>query len=166
MRLPHGVLGGTRRRQLFSNIDVLPTVLGYLGIASPKGIDGEAVDLRAPESPGGNRIRFGQATKPWEEVETDPRWFNIRKSRCIRQGGLKFIQNPWRGNEEFYDLASDPGETNNLLEHPSSRTVALAAGLRSKLEAWAASARPLPSQFESSQREETLKRLKSLGYVK
>src|SRR5262245_8952071 len=86
MRLPGGEGGGTRRRQLFSHVDVLPTVLGQLGIALPQGVEGEAVDLRAPEPGGSGPTRFAEATKPGREVETDPRWVNLRKARCVRQG--------------------------------------------------------------------------------
>lgn len=166
MRLPHGVRGGTRRHRLISNIDVLPTVLRYLGIPVPRGIDGEAVDLMAPESSGPGPARFGQATKPWKGVETDPRWTNMLKTRCIREGRWKLIQNPWRGGpEELYDLDADPGERTDLLEHPTPQALAQAATLRKELEDWAASAKPLPSQFEQAQQEETIRRLKSLGYI-
>ncbi|MBI5710693.1 MAG: sulfatase [Candidatus Eisenbacteria bacterium] len=165
MRLPRGESGGTRRKQLISNVDVLPTLLGELGLDPPRGIDGERVRLREPEAPLASRTRFGQATKPWQEVETDPRWTNLRKSRCVCQGRFKLIQTPWLGTEELYDLGSDPDERTDLLKDPSPRVAALAASLRRKLEHWAASAKPLPSRFEPAQQEETIRRLKSLGYI-
>lgn len=165
MRPPGGERGGARRQELLSHVDILPTVLRQLGIAQPEGVEGEAVDLQAPEPPGTDRARFGEATKPGPEVETDPRWVNLRKARCVREGRFKFIQTPWSGREELYDLASDPGERNDLLANPSPETLARAAALRVRLEAWTASANPLPSRFAPAQQDETIERLRSLGYV-
>jgi arylsulfatase A-like enzyme len=165
MRLPGGERGGTRWRHLLGHVDVLPTLLGQLGIALPQGVEGEAVDLRAPEPSGAERVRFAEATKPGPEIETDPRWVNLRKARCVRDGRFKFIQTPWRGSEELYDLVADPGETTDLLASPSPAALTRAAALRARLEAWAASADPLPSRLEQARQDETVERLRSLGYV-
>jgi hypothetical protein len=90
---------------------------------------------------------------------------NILKARHIRSGRHKFIQTPYLGTEELYDLESDPSEQKNLLQDPSQETLEIAARLRAELTAWADSADPLPARFEPSQREETIERLKSLGYL-
>ena len=83
IRLPGAASAGTRVPGLLANIDILPTVLNYLGLAVPQAIDGKAMDLGSapPQVPGGPR--FGQATKPWQSVETEPHWYNLRKSRCM-----------------------------------------------------------------------------------
>jgi arylsulfatase A-like enzyme len=168
VRLPGAARAGTRVDQLFSNIDILPTLLEYLGLDTPGGIDGEAVDL----DPAGKeislsaRVRFGEATKPHEGVETDPRWYNNRKARCVRDGNLKYMETPYQGTNELYDLSTDPYEQTNLLVDPSPAHLAQARALRDKLLSWTNSATPLASRFEPSQRVETLKRLKSLGYLK
>ncbi len=162
MRLPGGELGGTRVDGPISSVEILPTLLHRLGLEIPAGIDGETVILDRPPSP---RARFGEATKPGKLAETDSRWLNIRKARFVREGSFKFIQNPYRGTEELYDVASDPTERANLLDDPTPEALALAARLRRRLDAWTESAAPLPSRFEPSQREETIERLKSLGYL-
>jgi arylsulfatase A-like enzyme len=167
-RLPGATRAGTRIEQLYSNIDICPTLLAYLGLDIPGGIDGEAVDLR----PGDDEIsisartRFGEATKPHKDVETDPRWFNNRKARCIRSGNYKYIRTPFKDTEELYDLSKDPYEKTNLLINPSSRNLEKADFLKEQLLTWTDSADPLASHFEPGQREETIKRLKSLGYLK
>lgn len=166
IRLPNANKAGTKVNQLFASIDILPTLLNYLGLSTPGGIDGEAINLTDADISFPPRIRFGQATKPLDEVETDPRWYNIRKARCVRDGNLKYIQTPYAMTEEFYDLSEDPYERNNLLTSTTPTIATKAAELRQKLEAWAESARPLPSRFEKSQHEETIRRLKSLGYLK
>jgi choline-sulfatase len=165
-RLPHGRFGGTRVDQVTASIDVLPTVLQYLGIDATVEVDGEAVDLRSAAQTGGDRTRFGQATKPLEKVETDSLWTNMLKARCVRDGRYKFIQTPYRGTEELYDVVSDPGERHNLLSERSPKIDALAVRLRERLENWAASADPLPSVFERSKEQDTIDRLRSLGYIK
>jgi arylsulfatase A-like enzyme len=164
MRPPGGVPGGRKVEGVVANIDVAPTILSYLGLPVPEDADGEPVDLRAAVDSLEPRERFSEATKPWRDVETDPRWTNIRKARCVREGGVKFIQTPYRGTEELYDLVADPMEREDLLG-VSSPDERLVPGLRATLMKWADSAAPLPSRFEPYQSEETRERLRSLGYL-
>jgi arylsulfatase A-like enzyme len=163
-RLPQEMNGGSRVDGLVASIDVLPTILSVLGLEAPTGIDGEAVGLREIGDGPAPRTRFGQATKP-KSQETDPRWANIRKAQCIREGRYKFIEIPFMGREGLYDLTVDPGETRNLLQNASPETAVLARRLRSELREWTASANPLAADFEQRQLEETLERLRSLGYI-
>ena len=87
VRQPNGDLGGTAIRTPASTIDIFPTILNAVQITPPAEIDGIALDLSgtlgATGETDGDRVLFGQATKPWEEVETDPRWYNIRKARMF-----------------------------------------------------------------------------------
>jgi arylsulfatase A-like enzyme len=87
------------------------------------------------------------------------------KTRCVRSGKYKLVQVPYAGREELYDLESDPAEQVELLATSDPEAEAAARRLREQLEAWAASARPLPSRFDPSQREETIERLRALGYL-
>jgi arylsulfatase A-like enzyme len=163
LRLPGGQRGGERDGRPVSTIDVLPTVLDLLRLPIPGAVDGRPV--LTSDVPR-DRLRFGQATQPWESVETDPRWRNMTKARFVREGRYKLIQTPYLGTTELYDLDADPAETVNLLlGHLDPATRALAERLRAELEAWAYSARPLPSDFEPVHRQETIDRLRSLGYV-
>jgi arylsulfatase A-like enzyme len=165
IRLPGGAGGGIRVTELVASTDLLPSVLRYLGIPEPAGVDGEAFDLERPGEIPAGRARFAQATKPWETVETDPRWKNMRKARSVRLGQHKLTQVPYAGFEALYDLERDPDEQRNLLDEPSADTAQLASELRVLLETWAGSAQPLPSEFVTSQQEEVLERLRALGYA-
>jgi len=165
IRLPGGKGGGRKITGTVSNIDLLPTLLAILGISPPPGIDGEAIPLGVDDDALPQRTRFGQATRPRKRHEADPRWMNMLKARVIRSGRYKFIQTPYLGTEEMYDLESDPNEQRNLLDEASAETSEIAARLRAELTAWAESADPLPTRFEPSQRDETRERLKSLGYI-
>ena len=168
IRQPNGGMGGTAIRTPASTIDIFPTILDAVQVGPPASIDGVALDLSGTGETDSDRVLFGQATKPWEEVETDPRWYNIRKARYARQGQFKLIQTPYAGTEELYDLAADPCEQVNLLvDAPETASSSEAAqSLRRQLEAWAASAAPLSSGFESSQQDETIQRLRGLAYLR
>ena len=165
IRLPGADSGGTRYAGLTASVDILPTLTRYLGLSAPAEIDGDWLDLLHPDAPAGERTRFSEATKPWARVETEEHWFNWNKSRCVRRGRHKYIQTLFLNKEELYDLAADPYERNNLLMNPTPRSAALAADLREKLQAWAASANPLPTCLEPVQPMETMQRLRTLGYV-
>jgi arylsulfatase A-like enzyme len=166
VRLPRGARGGTRVDGLAASVDVLPTLLRTLGLPVPPGLDGEALDLWDPESlPSATVARFGQACRPREEVETHPRWHNQRKARYVRQGRYKLIQTPYLQTQELYDLVSDPAERQNLLRSPTPEVLKLAGRLRTELDRWAASARPLASRFDEEHFEDTVERLRRLGYV-
>jgi len=164
IRLPGAARAGMRIGGLSASIDLMPTLLALLGIAAPEAMEGEPIDLaRSAMAP--DRMLFGQATMPWEEVETDPRWTHLAKERCVRSGKYKFIQVPYAGREELFDLEADPLEQVNLLAGAGPDGPAPVRELREALEAWATAADPLPSRFESSQREETMERLRALGYL-
>ncbi|MBU0638789.1 MAG: hypothetical protein KKB50_07990, partial [Planctomycetes bacterium] len=124
-----------------------------------------ALDLARIDAGVPARIRFAEASKPWENVETDPRWTNIRKARCVRDGQHKYIWTPYLDTEELYDVVADPLEQNDLLADPTPDDKRVALRLRQRLEEWTNSAAPLPSRFESSQLEETVRRLHALGYL-
>jgi arylsulfatase A-like enzyme len=165
VRLPGGQRGGTQCTMQTSHIDLLPTLTRYLGLPTPDRIDGLALDLTGALAATGPRVLFAEATKPWNDVETDPRWYNLLKPRCARRGSYKYIQTVYQRSEELYDLARDPFEHDNLLRHVTPASSTIASELRQAMSAWTASAHPLPSSFESSQRQETTERLKSLGYL-
>ncbi len=164
VRLPGAKRSGTRVRGVVASVDVLPTLLDFLGIDVPDGVDGETVPLGTVYELE-PRLRFGQATKPRRGLESDPRWTNILKARCVRDQRFKFIQTPYLGTEELYDLSADITETRDILDDFPPRLLARIGMLSDELEGWAFSADPLPSDFERSQREETIERLRSLGYV-
>jgi arylsulfatase A-like enzyme len=163
-RLPKGIHGDTRVEDLIASIDVFPTILSVLGLEPPATIDGVSVNLTAAGDGLAPRTRFGQATRP-KSQETGSGWANIRKARCIREGNYKLIEIPYLGREGLYDLEADPGEMTNLLHNATPEAAALAARLRAMLNEWAESARPLASDFEQQQLDETLERLRSLGYI-
>jgi arylsulfatase A-like enzyme len=165
VRLPNGLHGGTRVDDLVSNIDIMPTILSFLGLKAPQEVEGQIIDLVQGAGRSSRRACFSEATKPWETVEKGVPWHNIRKSRSIREGDLKYIRTPYQNTEELYNLADDPGERHNLLIGAAPELRVKADELRSRLDQWADSARPLPTRFATEKREETVEGLKALGYL-
>jgi arylsulfatase A-like enzyme len=163
IRLPKAARGGMKYESLTATIDILPTLTNYLELPTPVGVEGEPLDLLNLTA-NHQRILFSEGTKPWKDVETDPRWFNIRKARCALKGSFKYIQTQYLGTEELYDLSKDPREKYNLLARAFSQWLVLGE-LDKGFRDWVAAAKPLPSRFEPSQQEETKRRLKSLGYL-
>ncbi|MBN2446861.1 MAG: sulfatase [Phycisphaerae bacterium] len=163
IRLPKGELGGAVCEGVISNTDIMPTLAAYLGLPLTSRVDGEAMDLAHLDQLSTNRTRFAEATKPWENVEAGAVWLNARKAHCVRRGPLKYINTPYLDTEELYDLSSDPHELHNLIAD-SARANDVGA-LRAALRDWSASAAPLPMRFESAQKSDTMRRLRSLGYL-
>jgi len=165
VRLPGGKHGGTKVAVPISNIDVMPSVLGYLGLAVPERVEGRTIDFTRPGEDTPARTLYSQATKPFDEEEGQV-WPNTNKTRGARSGNYTFIQFPSTGKEELYDLSSDPTEQHNLMNDPNPEGTQKAAAIRDKLELWVNSADPLPSEYESRDRADTIKRLKTLNYAR
>ncbi|MGE0815938.1 MAG: sulfatase-like hydrolase/transferase [Vicinamibacterales bacterium] len=130
-----------------SLVDVLPTVLGLLGLPPPPAdeIDGRAFAGPAAAAPDAERALYAETEAP----RLDFGWSPLRS---IRRGGLKFIEAP---TPELYDLASDPGETTNLAARREADAIRLAAALPP-----AANAVPAAGLDAGARR-----RLQSLGYL-
>jgi arylsulfatase A-like enzyme/cytochrome c-type biogenesis protein CcmH/NrfG len=91
-------------------VDILPTVLGLLGIADGHPTDGVSLlPLFSGAGQEGQRPLFG---------ETDyPLHFGWAPLRCLRTQESKLIQAP---RPEYYDLSSDPRELHNLYASTSA----------------------------------------------
>lgn len=165
LRLPHGRLPGRKLTTPTSNVDLTPTILKFLGLATPAGLDGVAFDLTDPAPQHTPRTIFSEATKPWEAVEAGRKWPNHPKPRAVRDGPWKYIVTPYRRTEELFNLSSDPGERINLLPSAAPEVQQRLAELRAALKRFDADVNPPPMRFESSQRDETVRRLKALGYI-
>ena len=167
IRMPNAAEGGTRIAEPLSSIAIMPSLVSYLSLPLPDGIDGRAFDLANIRQTIGVRTLYGQATltRPWKVPELSTGWPHVNKARCIRTGNTKYIQTPYARSEELYDLARDPFEQENLLLVPAPETVATARQLREKLERWVATANPLDSCLEKKRQRDTIERLKALGYM-
>jgi len=102
-RHPGFIPSGWQSDLMVSNYDLLPTVLGYLGLS------GEIPN--APKLPGRD---YSPALKAklleWDDVV----FYEFENVRAIRTSGYKYVERYPDGPHELYDLGRDPGERFNL----------------------------------------------------
>lgn len=143
--------------ELFSGVDLVPTLLGLLGVHVPADVEGvsHADALLAP-GPRAEPVRRQVYTMKTYHDSFDP-------IRAIRTKDYSYIENyaarplldlpldieespsgravaPFisrpRPERELYDLRTDPSETTNLLDGGDAGTDAIAADLAVRLHDW------------------------------
>lgn len=155
---------------LFSGVDLLPTLLDFLGVPIPVAVDGLS-HASALLGPGAEVRRELYTTKTYHD-SFDP-------IRAIRTKEFSYIENyadrplldlPWdiadsapgqavepltraaRPHRELYDLATDPTERNNLLLHDGHEYDSVATELALKLDSWRQrSGDVIPSDFAGTE---------------
>ena len=146
--IPVGVAISTR----VGAVDVLPTLLGLLGIDSPSGLPGR--DLRPALV--GKQVRaeplyveslFGRLTCRWSSLRG---W--VSEDWKLVQGA----------ETELFDLKADPGELRNLAAQEPGRVERMRAALQAALGKMAPGGDTARGATLSPEQEE---RLRSLGYV-
>jgi arylsulfatase A-like enzyme len=140
-----GVPAGARVRSMAGLVDIMPTVLGLVGLDIPNGLDG--LDLAD---------YWHDDSVPRRLLEIETSWIDgTRAKRGIRTPTHKLIVDLEAGTTEFYDLVEDPGETQNLYPHP------VAAELEQALQSL--EARAVGDEVELT--PEDIEQLRSLGYI-
>jgi arylsulfatase A-like enzyme/Tfp pilus assembly protein PilF len=149
VKLPGNAGAGRRVTTPVQHIDLVPTVLDWLGISRPKGLRGRSIQPLLDGRPSAgdpgvySEAFYGRYHFGWSELYalTDARY--------------RFIKAP---KPEVYDLVRDPGETRNLAaDRP--QVVAAARGELGRMLAGATI--HAPGQVS----REDLERLQALGYV-
>ncbi len=138
-------------------VDVMPTVVGVLGVPGSEGMQGR--DLRSAwQAPG----REKRAPDYLGEASLH------RRDRALRGPGFKYIRRDDGAGavrEELYDLAVDPGEKRNRCRQAPQACLAhrrrLAAVLAAQRERASAMAAPEPAEIDDDTRES----LRALGYI-
>jgi arylsulfatase A-like enzyme len=106
-RHPGKIPANRRSAILTSNYDILPTLLGYLGLKD-----------RLPDNPLPGRdysdLLCGKKIE-WEDVV----YYEFENIRSVRTNEWKLIlRRKPDGPDELYDLKNDPGERRNLIDDP------------------------------------------------
>ncbi len=120
---------------------VFDTVLAWAGVAGDRGLPGTS-----------SEPVIGEALKPYLQYGWQPQFMAV-------QDGIKIIQS---GDVEVYDLAADPGETDNRLG-----TIDLEPALQGALSAYSSRALDDSAAADGQQSlsQGAVERLASLGYV-
>jgi arylsulfatase A-like enzyme len=146
LRLP-GAEGKTVSRPV-QNLDLVPTLLDYLGLETRAAFDGRSLRPLIEED-----SRDGA-----EELQ-----FSMQGTfRSAADGRFKLIQDLDSGGVSLFDLAADPGETKDVLR----RERRAYARLRDALAGWIGRSEGHGMEAESVRKaREAEERLRSLGYI-
>ena len=145
-----GPTAGQRRQDVAGLVDVLPTVLGALGVEPRPEMRGR--DLFAPE-PLGEPTVFMETHRPQAQ----------RTLFGLRGQGYSIIFDATSNSWEFYDLGDDPAQLVNRFDPQDPLVADWAGRLRQRLRK---EARPLPGVEVSNEiDDETREMLRSLGYL-
>lgn len=136
------------RAQTVSNVDVMPTALGLLGLTPEAGLDG--VDLSG-------FVKGAGAERPpvYMEAESPRQRFGFAPEHAIAHGPLKLIDTP---NPRLFDVDADPKEENNLF---AARPADAARLKQVNVEVQAKRVASVASDASP----EVLAQLEALGYV-
>jgi arylsulfatase A-like enzyme len=169
IRLPDRAAAGTRVRQVTRSVDLMPTILDYLGISPGSGeMQGESL-MRYWTGPDDapEQVAYTEALNTRFEKKS------VRTSRhkyvlhvpagLVRQFGRGTLPaRPLRA--QLFDLEADPGERNNLLKgEPTPEARSVAAELDRMLRDHVARNRGRAEPFQLNQ--DTIDRLEALGYM-
>lgn len=106
-RLPNAERGGTRDANLFTQIDIGPTVLTAIGLDVPQRLDGKS---------NWNRLTKGDSSESPSRVYCEDNYLTM-----VRSKDKKLIHYTGQSYEEYFNLADDPWEENNLSQCPDHR---------------------------------------------
>src|SRR5947199_7760533 len=105
VKLPNEPEAGRTVDAQVRTTDIMPTILGLLGVAAAASLDGDSLEPFLNGVEAAPRTVFGETEYPLR--------FGWAPLRSIRKEGFKFIEAPKR---ELYDLRADPGELRNHYE--------------------------------------------------
>ena len=92
--------------QMISSYDFFPTILEYLGASIEHD----------PRRIGRSYAALLHGGLP---ERRDRLYFEYANTRAVRTATMKYVERTDEWPSELYDLAKDPGETNNILHEPS-----------------------------------------------
>lgn len=154
---------------LIQHVDLAPGILDYFGIPSPGTFEGKSWwKVLKGEAPARLGVWVERrlppiSTVPDPELAEKQEQAAVEEKWTYRTATAKFI---WSsdGNHEFYDLAHDPLEKNNLYTPSNSQAAALEKeGLMLREKTLKAALNP--SRDLQKQDQESRDALKALGYV-
>ncbi|MBX7194639.1 MAG: sulfatase-like hydrolase/transferase [Sandaracinaceae bacterium] len=122
LRVPGMTHANARVASPVAFLDVMPTILNLAGVRAPAPVSGRSL-LGCLDGCDETRPIFA------ELIPDGPFPNNVRK---VRRGQRSVIWDVRRGTFQAFDLASDPGELENVIETPESEA------LRDLLRAWVA----------------------------
>jgi len=159
IKFPKGESAGVVVKEQVRTIDLTPTLLSYLGLPVPETSQG--IDILP--SIQNEKLELSAYADRFEPI--DPESDVVDQKKAIRTPKWKYIFWPTLGTHELFNLATDPGEQKNVLEQfPEMREE-----LQVEIDAWMKTNEEKGGSIQARKNnldEETIAKLRSLGYVK
>ena len=148
--------------ELVRTVDIVPTLLDYCGLESPRALDGLSLRPLMEGRPSEPRIGYADQINGYDAnakmVEKRP---DATFLYCVTDGRWKLTYRPHAPNQsELFDLSSDPDELVNLIGRQPDITQRLLADLAVR-NPWVLSPFPPDSNGEEGMRE----KLENMGYA-
>ncbi|MCP5022792.1 MAG: sulfatase-like hydrolase/transferase [bacterium] len=160
---------GSRIDQPSSTVDLVPTLCGLLNVPVGGDLGGEDWGPAFRGEAFQRGPVYSVATQPILPAleNKSPKWANAEKPHAVRLGPWKLIDSKYNSVQQLFHLGRDPGEKNNLLAAKELDQEASGAHVQllGLLNAFRASAKPLPSVFDPTQAQEVAARLGAMGYA-
>ncbi|MGE3911896.1 MAG: sulfatase, partial [Chloroflexota bacterium] len=163
---PAGLPAGVVREELVSLVDVMPTMLGLLGMDVPAAVQGQAMPGTVADAPparqavfseygaGGPAVTLEDVARLSPEERSGASWPLLRQreahghGKMVRTHRWKYVHDVTGEVDELYDLEADPWELENLAG--SAEHAAVAAEMQRLLVDWlleTEDAKPVPLYF-------------------
>ncbi len=165
MRLPKGIGRGSVVNEQVSLVDLMPTILDITGIDTPRGVEGVSLLPLVRGRPIDREAIYAEFF--------DKRGFNLQVARRTPEHKtiehFNRLMHPKRRPIEAYDLSTDPRERHDL----AAGRVEWLNGEMARLGSWLEQRWRVHRELERADHgtnrvkidNETMQRLKSLGYV-
>ncbi len=161
-----GVTAGGRLGKVAGLVDLYPTLLDLAGLAPPENnpISGRSLAsaIRQGRDSGEENASESPHHPLYAETLVPKLHFGWSDLRVVRQGNWKLIEAP---QPELYDLATDPGERENLFTQERRQGHALRQYLDEFLSRETEASTSLAGETGTEMSQETRDQLAALGYV-
>ena len=147
-----GIPAGVRTKQQARSIDFLPTLLEIMGSRAPSYVQGVSLVPLFSGQTVSTDISYGESLYP----KMNMNWSELRS---IRTNRWKYICAP---RAELYDLASDPGETTNVIRQHGPEVDKFEAQLKSIISPAGNAVEKVDTAMVD---ERLMDQLRSLGYL-
>jgi arylsulfatase A-like enzyme/Flp pilus assembly protein TadD len=157
LKLPGAKSAGKRVDARVALADVAPSVLGALGLAIPKNMQGRSLLPLANETKGAERGTNKSEQPVYSETRYAHRAFGWSELHSLRTGKYLYVRAPKR---ELYDQSSDPDALQNVAS--TSKAVAdTLDGQLTEIQQKTSTAAPPQAKLDPAQAES----LRALGYL-
>jgi tetratricopeptide (TPR) repeat protein len=147
-----GIPNGVRVKQQARTIDFLPTLLEVMGGRAPEYVQGLSLTPLFSGKSVATDISYAETLYP----KMNMNWSELR---AIRTNRWKYIRAP---RPELYDLTSDPGETNNVIQQHGPEVQNFEAQLKKFIPAGSTGGEKVNTAMLD---QRVMDQLKSLGYL-